>query len=138
MLIVDFNALQTVNLLDFADQVVLGSNAALDSQDILRISMAFGQQCALDEHIALHHLQAVAERDQVALGNRCAVIVNTGHFNVAALLGIVNMDGTGDLGHDSHCLRAAALEQFFNTRKTLSNIFSRCDTASMDGTHVPQ
>ena len=36
MLIVDFNALQTVNLLDFADQVVLGSNAALDSQDILR------------------------------------------------------------------------------------------------------
>ena len=48
-------------------------------------------------HLDVYKRQ-VAERDQVALGNRCAVIVNTGHFNVAALLGIVNMDGTGDLG----------------------------------------
>ena len=36
MLIVDVNALQTVDLLDLADQVVLGGDGALDGQDVLR------------------------------------------------------------------------------------------------------
>ncbi len=32
-------------------------------------------------------------------------------------------------------LGTAALEQLFNTGKTLGNIFCRCDTAGMEGTH---
>ena len=40
MLIVDFNALQTVDLLDLADQVILSGDAALDGQDVLRVGMA--------------------------------------------------------------------------------------------------
>ena len=37
VLIVDVNALQTVDLLDFADQVVLGGDGTLDGQNIVGI-----------------------------------------------------------------------------------------------------
>ena len=53
MLIVDVNALQTVDLLDFTDQVVLGGDGTLDGQNILGISVAFGQQSTLGDDVAL-------------------------------------------------------------------------------------
>ena len=135
VLIVDVNALQTVDLLDFTDQVVLGGDGTLDGQNILGISVAFGQQSTLGDDVALHDLEALTERDQVALGDGCAVLVHAVDLGMAGLLGIVDVDGTADLGHDSHGLRAAALEQFLNTRKTLGDIVGRCDTAGMEGTH---
>ena len=36
--------------------------------------------------------------------------------------GIVDVDRTGDLGHDGHRLRAAALKQFLNAGKTLGAV----------------
>ena len=97
--------------------------------------MAFGQQSTLGDLVALHDLQALAEGNQVALSDRGAVLVHAGNLGMAALFGVVDVDSTTNLGHDSHGLGTAALEQFLNTGKTLGDIFGRCDTAGMEGTH---
>ena len=56
MLIVDINALQTINLLNLLDQVVLNSVYALDLQDVMRIDRTFCQLVARFDHIPIHYL----------------------------------------------------------------------------------
>ena len=68
MLIVDLNALQTVDLLDLADEVVLNIAQTLDGQDVLRIQDAFtGDDVALLHAVTRHHACVLGERDGVAL-----------------------------------------------------------------------
>jgi len=136
MLIVDLNALQTVDLLDLVDQVVLHILQTLDGQDILRVQHTFaGDNVALLHTVTGHHAGMLGERDGVALNDLCTVLVLAGDLDDDILLGIVLRNDTGDLAHDGHALGTAALEQLLNTGKTLGNIFSRCDTAGMEGTH---
>ena len=136
MLIVDLNALQTVDLLNFVDQVVLDILQTLDCQNILRIQNTFtGDDVALLHTVTRHHAGMLGERNGVALYDLGTVLVLAGHLDNDILLGIVLRNDTRDLAHDGHALGTAALEQLFNTGKTLRDIFSRCDTAGMEGTH---
>src|SRR5699024_9328295 len=68
-------------------------------------------------------------------GDGGAVPVHTLEDHMLVPLGIVNVNGTGDFGHDGHGLGTAALEEFLNTGKTLGNILGGCDTTGMEGTH---
>ena len=136
MLIVDLNALQTVDLLDFADQVVLHIAQTLDGQDILGIQNTFaGDDVALLHTIAGHDTCMLGEGDGVALHHLGTVLVLAGDLDDDVLLGVILRDNTGDLAHNGHALGTAALEQLLNTGKTLGNILSRCNTAGMEGTH---
>ena len=136
MLIVDLNALQTVDLLDLVDQIVLHVLQTLDGQNILRVQHALtGDDVALLHTVAGHHAGMLGERDGVALDFLCTVLVLAGDLDDHILFGVVLRDHTGDLAHDGHALGTAALEQLLNTGKTLGNILSRCDTAGMEGTH---
>ena len=136
MLIVDLNALQTVDLLDLADQVVLHIAQTLDGQDILGIQNTFaGDDVALLHTIAGHDTCMLGEGDGVALHHLGTVLILTGDLDDDVLLGVILRDNTGDLAHNGHALGAAALEQLLNTGKTLGNILSRCNTAGMEGTH---
>ena len=137
MLIVDLNALQTVDLLDLADQVVLHIAQALDRQDILGIEHALtGDDVALLHTVTRHDACMLGKGDGVALDHLCTgLFVLAGDLDDHVLLGIVLRDHTRDLAHDGHALGTAALEQLLNTRQTLGNILGRCDTAGMEGTH---
>ena len=136
MLIVDLNALQTVDLLDLVDQVVLHVLQTLDGQNILRVQHALtGDDVALLHTVAGHHAGMLGERDGVALDFLCTVLVLAGDLDDHVLLGVVLRDHTGDLAHDGHALGTAALEQLLDTGKTLCDILGRCDTAGMEGTH---
>ena len=136
MLIVDLNALQTVDLLDLVDQVVLHVLQTLDGQNILRVQHALaGDDVALLHTVAGHYAGMLGERDGVALDFLCTVPVLAGDLDDHVLLGVVLRDHTGDLAHDGHALGTAALEQLLNTGQTLCNILGRCDTAGMEGTH---
>ena len=54
---------------------------------------------------------------------------------MAIALDFLERNRTVDLADDGEMLRAAAFEQFFNTRKTLCNILGICNTAGVEGTH---
>ena len=72
MLIVDLNALQTVDLLDLADQVVLHIAQALDRQDILGIEHTLtGDDVALLHTVTRHDACMLGKGDGVALDHLC-------------------------------------------------------------------
>ena len=77
----------------------------------------------------------LGEGNRVALDHFGAVVILASDLDDHVLLGVVLRDNARDLAHDGHALGTAALEQLLNTGKTLGNIFCRCDTAGMEGTH---
>ena len=140
MLIVDINALLTVNLLDFLNDI--GTNAgtaeliivdAADAQDIVRAECAAGQLLTLIDMVAVLDEYACRVRNGVYL---CFALFLAGdaYCKQRTLLGLLDGNRAGNLGKDSHFLGLARLEQLFNTRKTLGDIVA-CDTAGVECTH---
>ena len=64
VLVVDLHALQTIDVLDFLDQIGRQFLHALDAQDVVRRGIAF------DDVIALLHIIAFAHADVLALGDQ--------------------------------------------------------------------
>ena len=64
MLVVDLHALQTIDVLDFLDEIDRQFFHALDAQDVMRRGIAF------DDIVALLHIIAFAHADMAALGDQ--------------------------------------------------------------------
>ena len=64
MLVVDLHALQTIDVLDFLDEIGRQFLHALDAQDVMRRGIAF------DDVVALLHIIALAHADVLALGDQ--------------------------------------------------------------------
>jgi len=68
VLVVDQHALQPVDLLDFVDQIGSEFLDALDRQNVVRRRIAFDDEIALFDDIAILQMDVLALRDQVLAG----------------------------------------------------------------------
>ena len=130
VLIVGINALQTVGLLDLADEVILDRLLALDGEDVVGVDGAFGQRFAEGDFLAFDNLDLEAVGDVVAL---FALFAGDDDDGLALFLG--EMDGTGNLRDDRAVFGFAALKQLDDTGKTLGDIFRVGDAAGVEGPH---
>src|SRR5699024_6110989 len=136
VLVVDLHALQAVDLLDLADEVVMDGVQALDRQDVLGIQDALaGDDVALLDPVAGHDPGVLGEGDGVALDHLGAGVVLAGDLDDHVLLGIVLRDDARDLAHDGHALGPAALEQLLDAGQTLGDVLRRGNAAGVEGTH---
>ena len=141
MLIVDINALLTVNLLDLLNDI--GANAgtaeliivdAADAQNIVRAECAAGQLLTLIDMVAVLDENTCRVRNGVDLCLRplpslVTLIANSAPFFVSSMETVPETSARTAI-----FFGLARLEQLFNTGKTLSDIVA-CDTAGVEGTH---
>ena len=133
MLIVDIYALLTVNLLDFLDLVVVNRARIEDAEDVMRVERAFVQLEALRDLLTVGYADAGGRSELVRTHLAGLRIDNVDRLDGGAL-GLLDGNHAADLCEGRCLLRAACLEQLFDSRKTLRNIRT-CDAAGMEGTH---
>src|ERR1700674_1219094 len=121
VLVVDADALQPVDLLDFIDQISGEILDALDRQNVVRCRIAFDDELALLDHVAVLQMDVLALRDQVLLRLLALVVWLDGD---AALVLVVaaEPDGSRDLGDDRRLLRPPRLEQLRHPRQTAGDV----------------
>ena len=121
MLVVDDNALQTVDFLDFVDEVGSQSLHALDRQDVVRRRIAVEDVVALLDEVAFLKMEGLALRDQV-LDRLDAVFVRLDDDAALVLVVAAEADRAVDLGDDGVILRTTGFEQFGNARQTTGDV----------------
>ena len=134
MLIVDVNALQTVDLLNFLDEVVLGVVAAAYAEDVVRVDAALGEGIALLYLIAGLDADVRVEDDGIDADLE-VVLFPADDLDVRLALLFVDFDFAADLGDDREALRLSRLEELFDSRKTLGDVVAAGDTAGVEGSH---
>src|SRR3990167_1459320 len=108
VLVVDAHALEAVDLLDLAHQVLRGRALAEDLEDVVRVRRTIHQRLARADAVAFADGQVLALRDQVLA--RIADLGN--HEHLALALGVLaEVHGAVDLADDRVILRLARLEQ---------------------------
>src|SRR6185312_3282942 len=141
VLVVDLDALESVDLLDFVDQVLRQRLLAEHLQDVVRVGGAVHQRLAGAHAIALADAQVLALRDQVLLG--LADFRRDDHLALA--LGVLaERDDAVDLGDDRVLLRLARFEQLGDARQTAGDVLGLGglardlgdDVARLDGVAV--
>ena len=105
----------------------------------MRIGRALGERCPL-----LHinrvpvgigfGIEPFAETVRNQITSLLGVLV-VGDDNMLVLFDFTERKFTVDFGKNGKRLGLSCLKQFFNTRQTLCDILTRCDTAGMEGTH---
>src|SRR6266478_561892 len=121
VLVVDQHALQPVDLLDFIDQIGSEFLDALDRQNVVRRRVAFDDEIALFDDVAILQMDVLALRDQVLAG--LLGLVQRLDRNAALVLVVAaKADGTRDFRDDRRVLRLAGLEQFRNPRQTAGDV----------------
>ena len=119
MLVVDAHALEAVHFLDFVHQVGGEVLLALGAQDVVQLGVAFGQQVAALDEVAVGH------GDVLALGHQ--VFLGFAHFRrddeLALALGFAREgNGARDFGNHGHILGLADFEQLGDSRKTTHDV----------------
>src|SRR6202048_4040768 len=121
VLVVDQHALQPVDLLDFVDQIGSEFLDALDRQDVVRRRIAFDDEVALFDDIAVLQMDVLALRDQV-LASLLGLVHGFDRDAALVLVVAAEPDGTCDFRDDRRVLRLASLEQFRNPRQTAGDV----------------
>ncbi len=132
MLVVDVNTLQTVNLLNFGNDIVLNSLLTVYRKNIARIDRTLGKRRTRLNGVALADSDFVAVGNGIVLLRACFWI---GYYNVAYLLYFLHTYCSRNSGNNSRIFGTSALEQLLNTGKTLRDILRRSDTAGMERSH---
>ena len=70
VLVVDLDALEPVDVLDLAHQVIGELLDALQPQDVVRIRLAVGDDLAADDLLALEHIEVPPLRNQLLVAAR--------------------------------------------------------------------
>src|SRR5450755_4759968 len=121
VLVVDLHALQTIDVLDFANQVVRQRLDALQTQYVVRIGLAVG------DDFTLFHLFAFEYVQMPPLGDQLFVLVGglVGDDQAPLALGLLaEADRTAAFGQNRGILGLAGLEQIGNPRQTAGDIAS--------------
>src|SRR5580698_5923443 len=121
VLVVDADALQPVDLLDFVDQIGGELLDALDRQNVVR------RRVAVDDVIPLLHDVAVLQMDVFALGDQIfdrlrALFVRHDRDALLVLEVAPELDRPGDFRDDRMVLRTASLEQLRHARQTARDV----------------
>src|SRR6266851_7502308 len=121
VLVVDQHALQPVDLLDFVDQIGGEFLDALDRQDVVRCRVAFDDEVALFDDIAVLQVNVLALRDQV-LARLLGLVHRLDRDATLVLVVAAEADRAGDFGDDRRVLWLAGLEQFGDPRQTARDV----------------
>ncbi|MNZ63041.1 hypothetical protein D3C78_811790 [compost metagenome] len=121
MLVVDHNALQSIDFLDFVHEVGSQSLHALDRQNVVRRRVAVENVFALLDVVAFLKMEGLALRDQV-FDRLDAVFRRLDHHATLVLVVAAEADRTINLGDDGVILRTTCFEQFGNTRQTTGDV----------------
>ena len=137
VLVVDLDALESVDLLDLVDQVLGQRLLAEHPEDVVRVGGAVHQRLAGLDLVALAHGQVLALGDEVLLG--VALVRRDEHLALA--LGVLaEADHAVDLGDDRVLLGLARLEELGDARQTAGDVLglgglardTRDDVAGLD------
>src|SRR6266849_6160794 len=121
VLVVDRYPLQTVNLLDFVDEMFLQFLRAADVQDFVRVDRPFGQLLALFDIVALEDNHMLADGNEVFfLQSGLLVLDNNAAFAAHARSEI---DDAVDLGNFRGVFGPARFEKFGHAREAAGDVF---------------
>src|SRR6266508_112213 len=120
VLVVDRHALQPIDVLDLVDQVTGELLDALDRQDVVRRRVAFDDEVALLDHVAVLQVDVLALRDQIFLG--LLVLTRIDDDAPLVLVVLAEADRAGDFRDDRGLLRPARLEQLRYPRQTAGDV----------------
>ena len=121
VLVVDLDALQPVDLLDFVDQIGGQFLDALDGEDVVRGGIAVDDVVALLDDVAILQMDVLALRDQV-LARLLALVVRLDGDAALVLVVLAEPHGAADFGDDRRILRLARLEQLRHPRQTAGDV----------------
>src|SRR5688500_683641 len=134
VLVVDVDALQPVDLLDFVDQVLLQFLLAEHPQDVVRIARTVHQLLARTHPLALVDVDVHAARQRVL--PRLGPIVRDDDHLALALDDAAFLDHAVDFRDDGRILRLARLEQLNHARQTAGDVLGLGGLARDLGQHV--
>ena len=120
VLVVDFDALAAVDVLNFASQVLLHGFFAGDAKNVVRHQRAIDQRVAGPHEVAGVDAQVLAVRDEVLAFD--AAFAADDDRPLAALLFAEQFDRAVDLGDDGRILRLAGFEDFRHARQTAGDV----------------
>ena len=121
MLIVNLNTLQTVNVLNFLDQIFSQLLNAQNAQNIMRSRCTFNQHIAFLDNIAVLNNQVTSFRNQIF--QRFAFLRHNGN-PLFGLIILAEFNLSVNIGNNRRIFRTTGLKQLGNTRQTTGNIFS--------------
>jgi len=133
VLVVDRHALESVDLLDLVDQVLLELLVAENGQDVVRVLRALHEWLAGADAVPLTHGDVLAARDEVLLH---LAVVGLDLDLPHALDDAANPDHAVDLGDRGLLLRLARLEQLRDARQTPGDVLRLRGLARHLGEHV--
>src|ERR1700730_6384391 len=121
MLVVDADALQTVDLLDLVNEIGSEFLDTFNRQDIMRRGIAIDDVIALLNDVAVLKVDVLALRDEIFDGLGALLIWNDRY---ASLIFIIppELHSARSLGDDRMILWPAGLEQFGNSWKAARNV----------------
>ena len=131
--IVDFYALASIYFLYFLDDVVLGSLYAKNCQNVVGVDVAFEEAGACFDVLSVLYGNLLGHRNLFAF--RFLVVGDSDDLDVGVVFSGGDGYGAGDAGNGGIALRFTCFEQFFDTRKTLCDIFCGSNAAGMECTH---
>ena len=119
MLVGDGHALQTVDFLDFVDQVALQFLFAEHGKNVVRVQRTIHQRLAGVQAFAFLHVDVDAARHGVFF----LLAVVRGDVDLALTLGdFAELDHTIDLADDGRLARLAGFEELDDARQTAGDV----------------
>ena len=119
MLVVDADTLEAIDLLDFGGDVLGHFRDAEQTQDIVRVARAIGDDFTLLDRFTFEDADLAPFRDQQL--ERITFHRRDGQTTLA--LGfLAEGHGTGDLGQDGRLFRTTCFEQVGNARQTTGDV----------------
>ena len=120
MLVVNLHALQTVDVLDLANQVISQFFGSAQAQDVMRIELAVSDNFATNDLLTLKHVKANPLRNQHFVGR-----IFAGDYQANLALGfLAEADGTRMLSQNSRFLGLPGFEQVSNPGQTTGDVTS--------------
>ena len=119
VLVVDLHTLQTIDVLNLVDNVLLNGGRALDGENVVGSDDSIGERCAGAHGVVLLHKDLLGEADEVFL-----LVAGLGGDDDLAVtaLDLTHGDLTIDLGDDCGVARVAGLEELGDTGQTSGDI----------------
>src|SRR3712207_4137725 len=133
VLVVDVDALEAVDLLDFVDEVLLQTVHAEHAEDVVRVERAVHQRFARPYAVALLHVDVRAARDVVLA--LLAVVADDDEAALALRDG-AELDGAVNLAHDRGLAGLARLEELDDARQAARDVLGLGRLARDLGDHV--
>src|SRR5579883_273250 len=121
VLVIDRDALQPIDILDLVDEIAGKLLDPFDRQDVVRRRIAFDNEVALLDHVAVLQVDVLALGDEVLPW----LLILIGRLDGDAPLVLVvaaEANRAGDFRDDRGFLRPACLEQLGDTRQTAGNV----------------